>query len=323
MEKQKNITLKLLGIKYSGAPIGDDIRIQVEALGSVISIDKKIKFGDEIGLDHVIGQVVVDKVSFSSPITITVVELDPLFNDIGILKETIKIDTSNSFPQISTHRININESRGRIIPSGKQAFFEVILKVFVEPAFWYVGTHADGWITITRDDHLPDASLPASIRVKINKRTSSREYFTVLEGALKGSNASVKYPKESNSYFTQKNPQIKSALVVYSISKKTIAISGKKYLVKDFESSPWVKGFYDIEIPDAPHKGGHSYVKKAPHAVTWFRIGHTGDRYLHTGNVSLGCITVAEHGRWEEIYQALISARKGDGISVGILKVVD
>ena len=91
----------------------------------------------------------------------------------------------------------------------------------------------------------------------------------------------------------------------------------------DYKNSPWEKGLYDIEIPDYPHLGGARYEKQAPRAKTWFRIGHNGEKYLHTGGRSLGCITVTENTRWAEIYNALIKARKGDSVSVGILEVID
>ena len=47
------------------------------------------------------------------------------------------------------------------------------------------------------------------------------------------------------------------------------------------------------------------------------------DIRLELGGLSLGCITVTETKRWMEIYNALIKARKGDFMSVGILEVVD
>lgn len=64
---------------------------------------------------------------------------------------------------------------------------------------------------------------------------------------------------------------------------------------KSIESLPAY--LYDIEIPDYPHLGGARYEKEAPRAKTWFRIGHRGDRYLHTGGRSLGCITIIETTR--------------------------
>lgn len=79
----------------------------------------------------------------------------------------------------------------------------------------------------------------------------------------------------------------------------------------------------EIEIPDYPHSGGARYEKQAPRAKTWFRIGHSGERYLHTGGRSLGCITIIETTRWAEIYNVLVKARKGDFVSAGILEVVN
>ncbi|MEK7198102.1 MAG: hypothetical protein AAB648_01405, partial [Patescibacteria group bacterium] len=58
-------------------------------------------------------------------------------------------------------------------------------------------------------------------------------------------------------------------------------------------------------------------------AMTWFKIGHGGERYLHAGGLSLGCITVIETSRWMEVYNILIRARKDDFMSVGVLEVVD
>jgi len=73
-----------------------------------------------------------------------------------------------------------------------------------------------------------------------------------------------------------------------------------KYEAADYPNSPWRKGAYDIEIPDYPHPGGARYQQEAPRAKTWFRVGHSGERYLHAGGRSLGCITIIEISRWGE-----------------------
>ncbi len=62
---------------------------------------------------------------------------------------------------------------------------------------------------------------------------------------------------------------------------------------------------------------------RSSRAKTWFRIGHEGERYLHTGGRSLGCVTITEVEKWNEIYNKLIKARKGDFLSVGVLEVID
>jgi len=93
-------------------------------------------------------------------------------------------------------------------------------------------------------------------------------------------------------------------------------------IADDNPKNPWKKGLYDIEIPDHPHEGGLNY-PEAGRGTVWFRIGHSGERYLHPGIVSAGCISVTETKRWMEIYDTLIKARKGDFMSVGIFEVID
>lgn len=85
---------------------------------------------------------------------------------------------------------------------------------------------------------------------------------------------------------------------------------------------------YDLEIPYEPHHlYGEPYENFSLYAKTWFRIGHTGDRYLHLGEVSRGCITVRagdnKPGAWDEIYRRLIVSRMGDSMNVGTVSVVD
>ena len=70
-----------------------------------------------------------------------------------------------------------------------------------------------------------------------------------------------------------------------------------------------------------PRSLGVSYEDRAKRAKTCFRLGHSGDRYLHTGRISAGCVTVREIQRWDELYAHLIKARNGDGVSVGVLEV--
>jgi len=113
-----------------------------------------------------------------------------------------------------------------------------------------------------------------------------------------------------------------SAFLVYSKSKKQLKLHDRIYSATDSSDAPWKKGLYDIEIPNSPHRGGLNY-KQAKYGRTWFRIGHSGDRYIHTGRHSLGCITLIEQGKWDELCENLLKARKGDGRGVGVLEIVD
>lgn len=117
--------------------------------------------------------------------------------------------------------------------------------------------------------------------------------------------------------------------LTYSKQNEILKIKGtnKEYWAVLDPNNPLPNGVYDIEIPDEPHPYGEYYEKYSLHAKTWFRIGHEGNRYLHLGSVSAGCITVRKQennpARWDEIYQLLITSRKGDGRSVGTVEILD
>lgn len=85
-------------------------------------------------------------------------------------------------------------------------------------------------------------------------------------------------------------------------------------------ANPVPVGKHDIEIPDFQHNKTKDLTY---HGSTWFRLGHSGDRYLHPGSFSKGCITIiGGYPYWEHIYGALIEARKDDK-SVGTMTVID
>ncbi len=88
------------------------------------------------------------------------------------------------------------------------------------------------------------------------------------------------------------------------------------------DDNPPPTGLHDIEIPYEPHPKGHAYIGQARYAKTWFRIGHSGDRFLHCGQGSLGCITVRDIYKWDQIYKHLIISRKGVN-SIGIVEVLN
>ncbi len=83
-------------------------------------------------------------------------------------------------------------------------------------------------------------------------------------------------------------------------------------------TNPVPQGKHDIEIPDFQHtEYGSGY---GAFATTWFRIGHSGDRYLHPGRVSAGCVTITDISQWPSIWSYLINSRK-DNRSVGEITI--
>jgi len=317
----KNIQIKLLKIKYDGDSVGDDIRIEIEHPGGLWSFDKKIKNKSDINIEKIIYQFVATSNTDSIPLDIKVVEKDLVFNDVGNIKIDLGVDLNNSKPQISTHEVVVKESRG-MTPGSKKAIFSLILEVLVSENIRYIPLTDDGWFLCRREGFKSKIDLPSFLKLHFDYVNSGKEYFTILEGGHKGIQMYASEEREKKFHFLQENPQIDAVDLIYSISKKTLKLNNKTYLTTDSLNAPWKKGLYDIEIPDYSHKGG-LYYEESKFARVWFRIGHNGDRYLHTGAHSLGCMTVIEVKKWDEIFGILIKARKGDGESVGILKVVD
>lgn len=321
----KSIQLNLQKIKYSGDSIGDDIRVEVEALGKFLRVDKRIKIGTTVEINREIGRFETNQDLFQAEVLISVIEKDLLFNDVGSVKSNIRIDTSAAKPQQFIFEIQIRETRSILDKfwGKKTAVFEIILEAKVSDAIQCVPCEGDGWLKVVLENNKSKISLPAFLQVKIQNSDRKREYFTILEGPYHGKDASVKLRDDGFSQFISGIEHEPVISVEYSISQKIFIINGKKYKADDYPGSPWQKGIYDIEIPDYPHRGGDRYLDRARLARIWFRIGHNGERYLHTGSISLGCMTITEVEKWDALCKILLKARKGDFISVGILEVID
>lgn len=319
----KFIKLKLLKIKYDGDSIGDDIRAEIEILGKFLSIDKAIKVGATAEINEEIGNFETDRELFKAGLRITIIEEDALFNDIGSINGTIKINTSAAKPQQFVYIVYIRETRSALgRPWGKRkAIFEIILEATVGDIERYTPDIKDGWL-LARDSKYNGISFPAYIKVKPEYIKNKREYFIPLEGAYRHQLVSTKLQNDGSSYFISDIKHEPMARATYSVSEKIFTLNEKTYAAADHKNTAWKKGLYDIEIPDYPHGRNDQYVEAIRQKI-WFKIGHSGERYLHTGSRSAGCITITETTRWMEIYNVLIKARKGDLESVGTLEVID
>ncbi|MDP2638743.1 MAG: hypothetical protein Q8P06_01065, partial [Candidatus Azambacteria bacterium] len=265
---------------------------------------------------------------FQAKVFITVIEKDLLFNDVGNANGSVKINTTLSKPQQFVFEVQVRETRsifGKFWGT-KTAVFEITLEAEASDAIKYTPDveegRGKGWLKVRLEDGGPIKSLPAYLKLKIERADAKREYFTILEGAYRGRPASVELSDDDSLRLVTGIKHEPPARITYSISKKILTLKGKRYKADDDPKNPWKKGLYDIEIPDHPHRGGLNY-PEAGRGTVWFRIGHSGERYLHPGMVSAGCISVTETKRWMEIYDALIKARKGDFMSVGTFEVID
>lgn len=215
---------------------------------------------------------------------------------------------------------------------GIQAIYE--WTDFQKPGERFVtNTSSRGWLTIKHEYGLTQPNvIPYALKVKLNQVKDGREYFTILEGPLAGHKASVKLADDGKSYLSPEILHGPASFLTYSKKNQTLTldINGVKtdYLIIMSNEDPIPNGKYDLEIPYEPHHlYGEPYENFSLYAKTWFRIGHTGDRYLHLGEVSRGCITVRagdnKPGAWDEIYRRLIVSRMGDSMNVGTVSVVD
>lgn len=326
----KSIQLNFLKMKYGGDSIGDDIRVEIEALGKFLRVDKKIKIGTTAEINREVGRFETDQKSFKFNTQIVVIEKDLLFNDIGQANLEIKIDATNAQPQQFSRKIEIKETRSIFgkIWGKKIAVFEIILEAIVSDAILYVSLEQGkgGWTNAKLENKNIVIALPAHLKVKLDSQDSERQYFTILEGPWIGEYASVKIESDGISHLESINRQTAPIYLAYSVSKNILKFKTKTYKTRRHpdDAEPPERGLYDLEIPDSPHGPGEYYLDRARLAKVWFSVGHDkSGRYLHAGSVTRGCITLTEIERWDELCKILMKARKGDGVSIGVIEIAD
>lgn len=199
-----------------------------------------------------------------------------------------------------------------------------------------------GWAAVDGDDWFGKVrELPHFIKVNSNAAGTK---LTVAEGKYKGQVAAYKKPKPDKRssgagdrkintqwslLHTKARPAVSLTVEYHEDLSPRMGHNFTKGIIKGINgeisfvtetTNPVPVGKHDIEIPDYQHTIAQDFTY---HGSTWFRLGHSGDRYLHPGTISQGCITVlSAYPKWEYIYAALIEARKDDK-SVGTMTIVD
>lgn len=316
----KLIQIKIVKIKYSGDSIGDDIKMEVDCLGALVDFKKRLKCNSEVSPKLFVNSFISDNKIFNLPIGIKIIEEDLVFNDVGVKLLNLKIDLKTSGAITEVCKIEVIELRNFIAKN--KAVFEVFIEISVKEVELYVDEDKGGWLDALPENSNDRITLPKYLKVQLEKTDNERQYFKILEGVRRGESASIKFKEGEQSYLGINNRHTKPVQLVYSISKKTLKLGNAVYKATDDPDNLWKKGDYDIEIPDTAHRGGR-YYPDANLSKVWFRIGHEGTRYLHIGAHSLGCITLTEVSRWDELCDTLLRARKGDNLSVGVVKVID
>lgn len=194
----------------------------------------------------------------------------------------------------------------------------------------YVRDTGDGWLAVLTSG--TRTSLPSGLKVAVTSTANGRDYGTITEGVLDGTRFDVTAGNLDNRYRRVSDLRIKvkhragSPVVIDGVSYDldlTISYkeSGTTKSAGPFPAKtardPLPYGTHDLEIADYPHPAGSGY---GAFGTVWFRIGHNGDRYLHPGRVSLGCMTCAPPN-WPDVYR-IVNASRMDSRSVGTLEFV-
>jgi len=183
----------------------------------------------------------------------------------------------------------------------------------------------NGWFTVIVDG-FGRQDIPEGTKVKLLRQENGREYFRILEGRFKGklANVSMKgglFGLLAKSRFIRTNIHKIGAKLTFIIDGKRLVIEGLGHFeAYTSTTNPIPKGVYPLEIPDEIHSLGTHYLRDSKYAKTCFRIGRNGDRYLHPGIISGGCITVTDIHRWTDIYKFLRYRRDNGDIGKVVVK---
>lgn len=315
------VTVRLVGLRYVGPTVGQNLTIECDLCGVSLSVNKRVAASATAKLNMEIGQFLTDAATFPIAGTVRVVERDPLFNDVGVVSVNARINLASDGEAAEFEAVvPVTETGGKYHEN--TASFIVLILATATRAVRYVPTLDEGWLRVVLESNGKRIALPTALRVNVSRISGGREYFVIAEGANRGLQASVSLLTDGSSRFESQNPHRPAMSLIYSKSTRVLSVVGKKYPTRDYPLMPWSKGTYDVEIPDAPHSGGLRY-PEALLSRTWFRVGHTGDRYIHTGAGSLGCITVLDRNHWDALCSILMRARKGDNVSIRTVTVVD
>ena len=165
-------------------------------------------------------------------------------------------------------------------------------------------------------------AVPEYLQVDFTENKASRDYFTISEGVYKDQNASMKEGNlRSGSIHTG------PAILTFDKTNKQLTYNGVDTVSATTDDSyPIAVGDHPIQLPDFPHTLANVYADETAYPMSWcyLGVGHAvpgnNDRYLHPGNISAGCVSVAPSG-WTPLYEYLILSRNGDGKNVGKITV--
>lgn len=317
----KIITIQLQSVEYGGDNLGNDIRLDLTVNGASTVIRGAIDHGATRAFWKALYRFQSTNNTVRIPVSATVSEEDIVYNDVGSASGSLTVDL-NGGPNQTLQSLKI-KAIGSGGDKGDIGVFTLNFAAKLEDVYRFVPDVSHGWLRVRMEPSGTIESLSYTVALSYVKTERRREYFTILEGTHAGKSASVSLNDDGTSRFLTTDPRSRAVRLRFTKSTGVLEVVGtaSRYQTTTDRRNPVHNGEWDIDIPDFPHDLGRYYENRAQRAKTWFYLGHSGDRYLHTGRRSAGCVTVTEVERWDELYAQIIGARKGDGVSVGVLEV--
>jgi uncharacterized protein YutE (UPF0331/DUF86 family) len=317
--KVASFTLKSLSI--TGDDLGKDYTVSLSLPDNKFSYPIEIQTGQTIVINRDFANLVLPTAISELPLEIHVKESDPVYNDIGIAKTSVKVSGPDWVDQLLVIQVEVSGSGpGERKRSAKAAIEIEVLGSSGRLVISDVPPY--GWVVAQLEDG-SKVPLHNGLTVSLRANVGSREVFEVLEGFYKGKIMSIGFDSECGSHLSPIRG-LKKPCMMTMLRKESLLIVhglGSYPIVKISASDSWDVGTFPVCLPDFQHKGGGVYRTKAKHADTWFRVGDESERYIHPGRRTKGCITVKDIYQWESIYQFLIHCR-ADNHHIGFLEVL-
>ena len=319
IEKQV-LCLSLADLQLEGDDLGDDFQLECTCAGatSIVTLQKLEK--KLIPKHRDFATVWLEPGQSILTLKILAREIDPIADDIG--QQELQINSLAIEAEARALDLNIEIfGRGRG-ESKLRANLKIKLAVTRSPGVVQIkDVDPNGWV-LARARADVSIPLPAGIAVELTSLKDGRENFVVLEGVHKGTDASIALDENGITHLTRLLTRDQAIAMKLIRDRWVLQIPdvGEFEVMKMEPAETIYPGTYNICLPDSPHQPGKRFRSKARHAESWFRIGDEGDRYIHPGSRTKGCVTVKDLAAWEIIYSHLIKGRLDNG-HIGTLEV--
>lgn len=317
MKYEARVTLTK--VQYTGDNVGRNLRLKLTIGEKTEEFGFELPVGQTRAFDKLVYKEQTDSNSVALSASAAATERDPVYADTGSGSGTLRFSATSETE--ATFEVEVQgDARGDKSNKAKLVLtFTGILRKIGERFVSMV--QPEGWLKIKHEDSTTyPRILPYGVRVTVTSNDGEREFFDIEEGQLKGKKASVLLKPDKTSYLQEKNPQTGPISLHFSKRDNILTMDGVRYWAVTDPGNPVPSGSFDLEIAYELHSAASGYRDRAAYARTWFRIGHSGDRFLHTGSISSGCVTVRQVDRWDEICSRGFIARK-DQRSIGQIVV--